>query len=109
MRAFMAVVALSLGILLSSCASSGKKFNSERVSEIKDGSTTKAQIEEIFGAPYSRTSMSTSANGATLRYTYVYAHSSAGGGTGSKALVIDFKDSGTVVEHAYSEQGKPLK
>jgi len=96
---------LPLAMVLSACASSGRNFDESQVSNIRNGQTTKAEIEAWFGAPGSHSALNGTTNGAVLRYIYSYAYASHGGrrSTG-KALVVDFNDKGIVVDNAYSEK-----
>jgi hypothetical protein len=96
---------LSLAVLFAACATSGRNFDETKVGNIRNGQTTKAEIEQWFGAPNARQGLTGSAVGAVTRYTYSYARSTHGGAnTKAKALVVDFNDKDVVVDNAYSEQ-----
>lgn len=98
-------LALPVLFVLSACASSGRDFDENKVGNIKNGQTTKAEIEQWFGKPGSVAGLNGTTNGAVQRYTYSYAYSSHGGSrTTSKALVVDFNDKDIVVDNAYSSQ-----
>lgn len=98
-------LALPLLLFVAACASSGKNFDESKVGNIKNGVTTKAEIEQWFGKPGGISGLNGTTNGAVQRYTYSYAYSSHGGSrTTSKALVVDFNDKDVVVDNAYSSQ-----
>lgn len=93
------------GLICSGCASTGKDFDDSKVGNIKTGTTTRAEIEQWFGAPTSRTALSNMANGGVLRYQYTYGSASWGGASRSgKSLVVDFDAKDVVVDHAFSSQ-----
>jgi len=96
---------LPLLVLLAACASSGRNFDETKVGNIKNGQTTKAEIEQWFGPPGAQQGLNGTTNGAVRRYTYSYGRSTHGGAsTKAKALVVDFNDKDIVVDNAYSEQ-----
>lgn len=100
-----ALLVLPVVLVLSACASSGRNFDESRVGNIKNGQTTKAEIEAWFGKPGSVAGLNGTTNGAVQRYTYAYGHSTHGGSrTTAKALVVDFNDKDIVVDNAYSSQ-----
>lgn len=97
---------LALAVLfVAACASSGRSFDSTKVSQIQKGTTTRAEIESWFGPPQQRQTLSAMPNGATLRYVYAWGHASWGGAKSTgKSLVVDFDAKDVVADHAYSEQ-----
>ncbi|MEK7466697.1 MAG: hypothetical protein AAB074_04710 [Planctomycetota bacterium] len=100
-----AMTVLPLVLALSACASSGRNFDESKVGNIKNGQTTKAEIEQWFGKPGGMAGVNGATNGAVQRYTYSYGYSSHGGSrTTAKALVVDFNDKDIVVDNAYSSQ-----
>jgi len=85
------------------CATVGRDFDESRVPNIATGATTRMEIEQWFGMPNQRTTMSPAPNGAVLRYTYRYGRSTWGGAsTKAKCLVVDFNDAGVVVDQGFS-------
>lgn len=46
---------LILGLLLSGCATSGTKIEQAKLTQIKEGKTTKQEVVELFGKPYMQT------------------------------------------------------
>jgi hypothetical protein len=104
MKSMLLVLCAGL-VFAPACASAGRNFDESRVSNIKTGTTTRAEIEQWFGQPVSRAQVAGSAVGAVLRYTYSYAHSSWGGAsTRAKALVVDFNAGDVVVDQSFSSQ-----
>jgi hypothetical protein len=96
---------LLAGLVCSGCASTGKDFDDTKAANIKTGTTTRAEIEQWFGAPTSRTPLSNTANGAVLRYQYTHGKASWGGASSSgKSLVVDFDAKDVVVDHALAKQ-----
>ncbi|MBI2923318.1 MAG: hypothetical protein HYY18_19855 [Planctomycetes bacterium] len=96
---------LTLALLLAACGSSGKNFDETRVGNIKNGHTSRVEIEQWFGMPGASQGLTGTTNGAVKRYTWSYGRSTHGGAsTKAKALVVDFNDKDVVVDHAYSEQ-----
>ena len=92
-------------LFFAACASSGRNFDGSKVTNIKNGQTTKAEIEQWFGKPGSVAGLTGTTNGAVQRYTYSYGRSTHGGAnTTAKALVVDFNDKDIVVDNAYSSQ-----
>ena len=96
----LVVVTLSWG-----CATSGRDFDSTRVSQIEKGKTTRAEIDQWFGAPAARNTITGDPGGTVLRYTYVYAKATwAGASSQGKSLVVDFDGKDVVTDVGYSEQ-----
>ncbi|HZN40116.1 MAG TPA: hypothetical protein VFD82_15020 [Planctomycetota bacterium] len=92
-------------LMLAGCASAGRDFDETKVPNIKVGTTTRVEIEQWFGLPVNRTSLSGQPNGAVMRYTYTYARATWGGASSSgKALIVDFDQKDVVVDQAYSSQ-----
>jgi hypothetical protein len=106
MKKFLLILPFFLVLLvLFACASTGRNFDETKMSNIKNGQTTRAQIDQWFGPPTSNAVLTGTINGAVRRYTYTYAYSSYGGlRTTSKALVVDFNDKDIVVDNAYSSR-----
>ena len=62
---------LALVIIVTGCASTGQNFDESKVSQIKKGETTEAELTQMFGQPTNR---SISSEGTTmLMWTYVEA------------------------------------
>ena len=96
---------LVLAVVMVSCASVGRNFDSTKVPMVEIGKTTKADIEAWFGMPYQTTLLSNMPSGGVLRYTYTSAKASYGGMKSSgKTLVVDFDKNNIVVDKGYSEQ-----
>lgn len=87
--------------LACSCASAGQKFDTTHVNDIQKKVHDKTQITAWFGPPNSTAPIQGSAAGCVERWTYVYAHSTAGVSTKSESLVVDFDAAGKVCDHAY--------
>lgn len=96
---------LVLAVVMVSCASVGRDFDSAKVPMVEIGKTTKADIEAWFGKPYQITALSNMPSGGVLRYIYTSAKASYGGMKSSgKSLVVDFDKKNVVVDKGYSEQ-----
>ena len=66
------ILILIAASLLTGCVSYGRKIDQAKVSEIKTGVTTRAQVIQLIGSP----DQITDANG-TVMFMYMYVHSSA--------------------------------
>lgn len=62
-------LAAAAAILFNGCASTGQNFSSDKVSQIKKGETTEADLVQWFGPPENR-SLNSEGN-ATLTWNYV--------------------------------------
>jgi len=62
-------IAAVIVALLAGCASTGENFDEGKVSQIKKGETTEAQLIQMFGQPQSRGVNSEGAT--TLTWTYI--------------------------------------
>jgi len=82
---------------ISACATIGSDFPSEKVPLIKTGTTTKTQIEEMFGKPW-RTGME---NGEKT-WTYGFYKYRPIGEDSTKDLFIKFSDDGTVSSYSFN-------
>ena len=90
--------------VVAGCATVGKKFDTTHVNDIQKGTQTKTDILGWFGPAQSTTQLASSQLGCTERWTYMYAHSVAGGSTVSEALIVDFDAAGKVCDNAYSKK-----
>ena len=59
---------LALAIIVAGCASTGQNFDESKISQIKKGVTTEAELVQMFGAPTSR-AMNSEGN-TTLNWMY---------------------------------------
>jgi len=65
------MVAIVMALALSACASSGRQITQDKIEQIQLGSTTIAQMNEVFGAPASQ---SYGSDGKlSMNWMYVYA------------------------------------
>ena len=109
----IAAVLVLGAILVAGCATSGTNFDSSKVSEIKKGETTEAELIQKFGQPNQRTIDS---EGLThLTWQYVEAHASGKNfipfygafhqesNTSNKMLMVTLRDG--VVEKFTSSEG----
>jgi len=83
-------------ILLSSCASVGKDFDSGKVNSIKNNLTTQLEIIDWFGMPFKEGTE----NGYVM-WTYQIDEWQAMGQSKSKGLVILFDDKNKVKAYRY--------
>ena len=102
------LLALSIALAFTACATAGKQFDRTHVNDVKKGAQTKAQIEDWFGKPYQVTApLQGHPAGCVERWMYVHAYSSYGGTkTESASLVVDFDKNGKVCDHTYSQTDK---
>jgi outer membrane protein assembly factor BamE (lipoprotein component of BamABCDE complex) len=103
MRAVFSFVVVLAILLLGGCATVGKKFDTTHVNDIENGKTTKVEARQWFGEPHQVTPLRDHPTGGVERWTYTYAHSTAGVSTTSEALVIDFDGNDVVCDHGYSK------
>ena len=101
--------------LLCSCASVGNNFDSRKITEIKKGETTEAELSKMFGPPAQRGVNSES--GTTLTWLYSearvkgetfipFAGAFVGGATSKvKTLVVQLDQQGKVASYNYSGGG----
>jgi hypothetical protein len=97
-RAWTRIVVAGLMVFIvffSACASVGREFPSGKVSEIKIGKTTQAEIEAMFGKPWR-----TGIEDDLVTWTYGRYHYSAFSQAQTKDLVVRF-DSNKIV-HSYT-------
>lgn len=93
MRLFLSALC---GFALAGCFSAGKDFNVHMVPQIQLHTTTKAQVEQMFGAPW-RTGIEDGKQ--TWSYgTYKYGFSD----TLSRDLVVRFDSNGTVASYTFN-------
>lgn len=103
-------VALASALALSGCASllmeatggatTGRKIDAAKIEQVKKGTTTKAQVLDLFGKP---TGKSTGAGGE--RWTYEYGHVSMFSGQELQLLIVEF--TGDLVQSVqFTEQGE---
>jgi outer membrane protein assembly factor BamE (lipoprotein component of BamABCDE complex) len=103
-KALSAIFALGIFCLFVGCASTGKQFDTLHANDVKVGMQDKQTIEQWFGEPYKKATLTTNRNGCAERWTYMYAHAVGFGTvTESHALVVDFDSNGKVCDQAYSK------
>ena len=88
-------------IFLSSCATIGRDFSSNVVSQIKIGKTTKGDIELLLGTPW-RTGM----EDGMKTWTYGYYQYRAFRQTRTKDLVIRFNANNVVASYSFNTDEK---
>ena len=89
MKTFLQVI-LAMLFLSISCASVGRNFKSERVEEVKQGTTTQAQVRELFGEPWKRKVVA-----GSITWQYQYAKSGCASGQ-RKELDVTFDENKVV-------------
>jgi outer membrane protein assembly factor BamE (lipoprotein component of BamABCDE complex) len=92
---------LLLGIImftLCSCATVGKDFSGDSVSQIRIGKTTKADVRVIFGNPW-RTGL----EDGKETWTYGHYRYQLIGQDSTKDLVIRFDDTGVVTSYSFNK------
>ncbi len=68
----MRIILIALSIMIMGCATVGTKIESDKLSQIKEGVTTKQQVVSLIGKP---STVSLSPDGKEI-FTYQYAHAS---------------------------------
>lgn len=102
-------------MLLCGCASVGNNFDSRKITEIKKGETTEADLQKMFGPPNQRAVNSESGTSLTWIYsesrvkgeTFIpFAGAFVGGATSKvKTLVVQLDQQGKVSSYNYSGGG----
>jgi outer membrane protein assembly factor BamE (lipoprotein component of BamABCDE complex) len=91
------VPALLLSIVfLSACVTVGWDFPADRVKEVENGKTTKAELLDMFGPPYQQ-----GLENGHQTWTYVWIKYGSGTTT-SKELHIKFDQQGMVESYSFS-------
>lgn len=106
---------LAIVALITGCASAGKNYDSRKVTDIKKGETTEAELVGMFGKPETRGI--NSEGSVTLTWLYSEAHVKGAtfvplvgmfaGGVNSKTktLLVRLDSSGKVASYDYSGGG----
>ena len=84
-------------VFLSACATVGRDFPAGKVSEIKNGKTTQAEIEAMFGKPWR-----TGIEDGLVTWTYGKYRYSAFSQTQTKDLVVRFDNNKIVQSYTYN-------
>jgi outer membrane protein assembly factor BamE (lipoprotein component of BamABCDE complex) len=106
-------------LLLAGCATVGTKIDQSKVDQIKDGVTTRAQLDEWFGQP----NQQSLGDGNQTILTYSYVHSQASGAsyvpvvnlfaggtnTNQQVLMIAVDKNGIVVRHLMNDSKTQMK
>lgn len=99
-RAWTRVVVAGLMIFvvfIAACATVGRDFPSGKVSEVKIGKTTQAEIEAMFGKPWR-----TGIEDGFVTWTYGKYHYSAFSQSQTKDLVVRFDNNKVVRSYTYN-------
>lgn len=92
------LVSMAFTLLLSSsCANVGREFPTSRVSDIKIGQTTQAEIEQMFGSPWR-----TGVEDGQQTWTYGKYRYKLFGQTATKDLVIRFNAKNVVASYTFN-------
>lgn len=90
--------------LLCGCASAGKNFDSRKITAIKKGETTEAELIAMFGKP--QTTNISSEQGRTLVWVYVQvAATPFGSSQKSKSLAVSLGTNAIVTNYQFSNSG----
>ena len=87
----------ALVLFLSGCVSTGSDFGVAGVKSIKNKSTTRSQIQEMFGLPYM-----TGLDNGSETWIYNYNRPDMTGMTQTKNLYIIFDKEGVVTSYTFS-------
>lgn len=91
------VVSIFLNLLVGGCATVGKDFSEDRVSQIEIGKTSQQEVKNIFGSPWRVGSES----GQTT-WTYGLYEYSVFSATQTKDIVIRFNKDGSVASYTFN-------
>lgn len=91
----LAVVAVT--VLVIGCASVGSEFQSNRVNDIKIGQSTKSDVFNMFGRPYSK-----GVENGDQTWTYVDYRYTMGKATKSRDLKVIFDKNDRVKSYTYN-------
>jgi outer membrane protein assembly factor BamE (lipoprotein component of BamABCDE complex) len=98
------VLLASTSALLTACATAGKRFDEEKFDSIKEGISTKAQVQDILGKPNSTlrgTPDDKGCGGEQWVYMRAYAVMIFGGS--AKKLTVKYDQSGKVCNRTLEE------
>jgi hypothetical protein len=86
-----------IGLLLSSCASVGQRFPTDRVLDLEPSTTTQGDVIAMFGQPWR-----TGYDDGFVAWTYARYGWSLFGGSTATDLVTRFDDRGILVSYSFS-------
>ncbi len=89
--------ALLIILTMVSCARVGKEFPTDPVQSIQVGTTTRADIERMFGEPWR-----VGVDSGRRTWTYGYYRYSLFGETVTRDLVVKFRDDGVVDSYSFN-------
>ncbi|MGM0418109.1 MAG: outer membrane protein assembly factor BamE domain-containing protein [Thermodesulfobacteriota bacterium] len=90
-------ILISVFLFVSGCATIGKDFSSENISRIETGTTTKQDIQDMFGEPWR-----TGVENGSKTWTYGYYKYRSIGESSTKDLVVKFNKDGTVDSYNFN-------
>jgi outer membrane protein assembly factor BamE (lipoprotein component of BamABCDE complex) len=94
----------STAILITACASAGKRFDEEKFDSIKEGISTKAQVQDILGKPNSTLRGTADDKGCgSEQWIYSRAFMVAFFGGSAKELVVKYDQAGKVCNKTLKE------
>ncbi|MFQ5450047.1 MAG: outer membrane protein assembly factor BamE [Nitrospinaceae bacterium] len=96
MRLIVVLGILVGSLLLAGCGTTGKAFKEDRFEKIVNGSTTRQEVEELFGKPFKKGFQ----NGKEV-WVYEFNKYRFIGTDTSKNIFVVFDDSGVVQTHQY--------
>lgn len=88
---------LVLSVFVAGCATVGQPYAEHKVSQIKVGETTKAQIQQMFGNPWR-----TGSESGQQTWTYGHYRYSAFSDAQTSDLVVRFNEQGRVASYTYN-------
>jgi outer membrane protein assembly factor BamE (lipoprotein component of BamABCDE complex) len=92
-----AIVGLAAAALLVGCVTVGRDFPAGRVTKLEIGSTTRKQVEQLFGTPWR-----TGVEDGQLTWTYGHYHYALLGNTRTRDLVVRFDEHDVVASYTFS-------
>ncbi|MBD3670932.1 MAG: hypothetical protein HUJ29_09170 [Gammaproteobacteria bacterium] len=97
MQRYIVSIFLASSILLAGCVTIGKTFPVEKLSAIDPGSTTRADIEKMFGEPWR-----VGKDNGLRTWTFAHYKYALFGESKTRDLVIRFDASGKVVSYTFN-------
>jgi outer membrane protein assembly factor BamE (lipoprotein component of BamABCDE complex) len=95
---------IAISTLITACATAGKRFDEEKFDSIKEGSSTKSQVQEILGKPNSTlrgTADDKGCGGEQWIYTRAFVIAFFGGS--AKELIVKYDQAGKVCNKTLKE------
>jgi len=96
-KPWSAILLIAAAALLAGCVTVGRDFPAKRVTKLEIGSTTRAQVEQLFGTPWR-----TGVEDGQMTWTYGHYHYALLGNTRTRDLVVRFDEHDVVASYTFS-------